>query len=449
VSERTAHRNPLEWISSFSRFGVRPGLERMEFLLERLGRPHDSLSFIHVAGTNGKGSTCSFFASCFMEEGYAVGLYTSPYIHSFHERMSVQGIEVSDGELGELVGELEPHVTKMMESAGLGAPTEFEIVTLLALLYFSRKQPDVIVWETGLGGRLDATNVVRPILSVITNIGYDHLHILGSTLEEIASEKAGIIKPGVPVVTGAVEPALSVIRKAAEETKAPLRVAGEDFWYQRVSYDERGQRFDFMTKTGVRMPYTISLLGEHQCANAALAVAGMHWLTERGRLAISERAIRAGLAGTRWPGRMETVCRDPLVILDGAHNIDGVEALVKTLGELVGNRPITIVLGILADKINRGMLEPLARIADRIIVTTPDNPRSADPVHVAEALQQLGYRNPLEIRPTIAGALDAAVQGMRSSNGVIVCTGSLYTVSAARNHIKRQDFSCGEGRGSW
>ncbi|MGZ4107906.1 MAG: bifunctional folylpolyglutamate synthase/dihydrofolate synthase, partial [Tumebacillaceae bacterium] len=236
------------WIHSFDRFdgrtGIKPGLERMEAMLERLGNPHQRLKFLHVAGTNGKGSTCAYLARILEAAGYRVGLYTSPYLEQFNDRMSVSGENISDTELTELVAQLRP-VVEEVSTTSCGRPTEFEVVTTLSLLHYAKQQVDFVVLETGLGGRLDSTNVVTPLLSLITNVGRDHEAILGSTIEQIAAEKAGIIKPGVPILTTATGVARDVIVRRAEELGATSYEGNRDFTASRTSYSLDGQTFDW------------------------------------------------------------------------------------------------------------------------------------------------------------------------------------------------------------
>lgn len=429
----------LEWISAFRRFdgrwGIKLGLERMEALLERLGNPHRRLRFIHVAGTNGKGSTCAYLASVYQHAGYRVGLYTSPYVMHFFDRMSVNGTNVTEEQLTVYASRLKPHIEEIRHTE-IGEPTEFEVITLLAVLFFLDQQVDLAVWETGLGGRLDATNVVTPLASVITNVGLDHLVHLGPTIEIIAREKAGIAKPGVPLFTGAVEPALSVIARRAREVGAPLRVLDKDFAYTRTRFSLAGQAFDFQSANTRLKDLEIAMLGEHQCKNASLAVQTVLHLSESGVLPVSERALRDGLRLTRWPGRLEIVRERPLVLLDGAHNPHGAEALAAALRELLGDRKAVLVVGILQDKLVPGVLDPIVPFAGRIIVTAPDSPRAAN-VGDVEMFLRDRVQVPIEKIPNVAQAVEQAVAVARPDEVVLV-TGSLYTISEARQFTSKK-----------
>ncbi|WP_156807394.1 bifunctional folylpolyglutamate synthase/dihydrofolate synthase [Effusibacillus pohliae] len=429
----------LQWISSFPRFdgrwGIKLGLERMQALLARLGNPHRQLRFIHVAGTNGKGSTCAFLASIYQQAGYRVGRYTSPYIIHFFDRMSVNGVDVTEAQLSRYAEQLKPQIAAIRQTE-IGEPTEFEVITLLAILFFLDQQVDVVVWETGLGGRLDATNVVTPLASVITNVGLDHQLHLGPTIEDIAREKAGIAKPGVPLFTAAEQPALNVILAKAAEVQAPAAILGADFSYRRKRYSLAGQTFDFES-TDVRLnDLEIRMLGEHQCKNASLAVATALHLSQNGTLPVSEQALRSGLQLTRWPGRLEIVREQPLVLLDGAHNPHGTEALAAALDELLGDRKVLLVIGILQDKLVPGVLDPILPFAGRVIVTAPNSPRAADVNDVAMFVRDR-VRVPIEQIPHVAEAVQRAVDSVQTEEAVLV-TGSLYTISEARQFTSKK-----------
>ncbi|PWK06246.1 bifunctional folylpolyglutamate synthase/dihydrofolate synthase [Tumebacillus permanentifrigoris] len=479
VSNATAERSStdacdatatfLEWMSSFDRFdgrkGIKPGLERMEAMLEHLGNPHLDMKFLHVAGTNGKGSTCAYLTSILEAAGYRVGLFTSPYLTSFHDRMSVGGMNITDEELSALAALLRPAVEVVSETVH-GRPTEFEVVTLLSLLHYSRAGVDIVVWETGLGGRLDSTNVVTPVLSLITNVGLDHQAILGESIEQIATEKAGIIKPGVPVLTTATEPALDVILRTASEKSAPAFVWGRDFsaersdllglegqtfgWQERVGHGQsRGDTLIEATTLGTASNQVanvvagtghvafsklqIGMLGPHQVLNASLAVAACVQLNRMG-WTISEEALRQGLANTRWAGRFEVIERDPLLILDGAHNPEGAAVLAKTVAELLPNTKLTVVVGILADKAIPGVLAPVLCYATHVIVTRADFPRAAVPADVARVVRELDPQVPCEVYDTVQQALDRARElTRRGETDAILVTGSLYMISEARS----------------
>ncbi|MBL0387073.1 bifunctional folylpolyglutamate synthase/dihydrofolate synthase [Tumebacillus sp. ITR2] len=449
--DRESVSSILKWIHGFDRFdgrkGIKPGLERMDAMLEHLGNPHRNMKFLHVAGTNGKGSTCAYLASILEEAGYRVGLFTSPYLTSFHDRMSVGGLNITDEELIEMVNLLRPAVESVSETVH-GRPTEFEVVTALSILHYSRAGVDAVVWETGLGGRLDSTNVVTPILSLITNVGRDHQAILGETLEQIAAEKAGIIKQGVPVLTTADEPALSVILRTAREKSAPAFHAGRDFSTDgRRVFGLEGQTFDWAetgSATVDAAPDTgsvafselqIGLLGPHQAVNASLAVAAVVQLNSMG-WNISEEALRRGLLRTRWAGRFEVISHDPLTILDGAHNPEGAAVLAKTITELLPNRRLTVVFGILADKAIPEVLAPVLAHATHVLVTRADVPRAANPEDVARVVREIAPNLPCEVCDSIPNSLDRARELTSEGQAdAILYTGSLYTISEVRQHL--------------
>lgn len=424
----------LDWIHGFDRFdgriGIKPGLERMEAMLSRLGNPEQQLKFLHVAGTNGKGSTCAYLASILEEAGYRVGLYTSPYLTEFNDRMSVGGQNIPQAQLEGLVARLRPVVDEVSLTE-CGRPTEFEVVTTLSLLFYAEEKVEFVVWETGLGGRLDSTNVVTPVLSLITNVGYDHQAILGETLEQIAAEKAGIVKRGVPVLTTATGVARDVIAKTAMETESPFMEGTRDFRAERTAYGLDGQRFIWSDGEVVWEDLFISMLGAHQVTNASLAVAACVELRRQG-YELSLQAIRNGLAKTKWAGRLEIISHHPLLMLDGAHNPEGAAALAAALRELVPDRRVILVTGILADKAIPDVLAPVLELADHVIVTAPDIPRAADVEDVAAVIRELAPLLTVQTIPSVRVALQTALERVESEQDAIICTGSLYTISEAR-----------------
>lgn len=431
----------LEYIHSFPRFtghsGIKPGLERMEALLERMGHPHRLLRFFHVAGTNGKGSTCAFLAGMLRACGQRVGVYTSPYLSHFSDRMSVNGREIDAKTLQTLVEEVKPHIAEVSRTKA-GMPTQFEVITLLAILYFSREKVDWVVWETGLGGRLDATNVVTPQVSLITNVALDHTQILGTTIPAIAREKAGIIKQGVPVVTAAEGEALAVIQEKAQKEGSPLYVYGRDFFSQRKAGGWEGQRMVYHGLQRHRQTFSLSLLGAHQCVNASVAVAAMEVLAQQGMVPLDWEAWTRGVAQTRWPGRLELVRQTPRLLLDGAHNPHGAQALAKALQELVQGQRLIVVFGVLADKEVAGVIQPWLPLADTVIITEPDNPRRAKAEEVGQVIRRLseaeaGKGGPRQVlvERKVERACDLALS-LAQPGDVILVTGSLFTISQAR-----------------
>ncbi len=399
----------------------RPGLSRIAELLARLGNPQDGLRFVHVAGTNGKGSTSAMIASVLRAAGCRTGLYTSPHLRRVTERMRIDGREISRDSLCALAAALAPHIAQMADK-----PTEFERLTAMALLWFAQQSCDVVVLEVGLGGRFDATNVIRaPEVSVVTAIGLDHTEWLGGTPEQIAREKGGVIKPGRPVVLCGQSPSVeTVIRAICREQSAPLRVSGQP---RLLSRTLEGQRFDYGAHSALFLP----LLGEYQLKNAAVALDALDTLVQSCGFSIPEAAFRTGLAETVWPARLEVLSREPLVLLDGAHNPDGAAQLAASLRALLPNNRFTFVMGVLADKDYREMLRHIAPLAARLVAATPDSPRALPSAALVEAAQAAGI--PSQDGETIARAIPFALQ---TAKGSPVCVfGSLYQAGEARAYF--------------
>ncbi|MBS3897984.1 MAG: bifunctional folylpolyglutamate synthase/dihydrofolate synthase [Dethiobacter sp.] len=423
----------LAWIHSLYRFGINPGLERVKALLERLGDPQKRLRCIHIAGTNGKGSTAAFLASMLEAEGKRVALYTSPYLEAFTNRMAINGVDIGRERLAALATEVRLQVEAIART-GAGQPTEFEVVTALAFMYFAEEQPDWVVVEVGLGGRLDATNVIEPVVCAITNIGLEHTQILGETIAEIAYEKAGIIKPGTAIVTAAENlQALSVIRRIAGERGAGLYEMDGEFRCTLGAATLDGQTFDYQSPWRELKGLQIAMLGQHQVRNAALALAARELLPEP----FAEAAVRHGLAVACWPGRLEVFSRNPLVLADGAHNPDGIRALCQALPGILGGKKLLLVVGILADKAVDEILAEIVPLATAgLIVTKPDNPRAAEPMMVAEMARR--YVLPgvsVAVAETVAAAVGKGLANLTADEALCVA-GSLYTISEARETLK-------------
>lgn len=408
----------LKYIEGVSWLGVRPGLERVRALLERLGEPQRELKFVHVAGTNGKGSASALMAAALTAAGYKTGLYTSPHLLRFNERMRLDGEEIGDGELAELIGGL-------AEAArGLEEPcTEFELVTAAALLWFARRRADIVVLETGMGGRLDATNVIpRPECAVIMNIGLDHTAVLGDTVEAIASEKAGIFKGGAAVSYYQEPGVAAVLRAAAARTGTELRFA--DFsLIEPLGSSLEGQNFRFAGGE-----YSIRLLGRHQLRNAATALTALAALRERGWV-LPEEAVRRGFAGAAWPARFELVSRSPLFVVDGGHNPQCVRATAGAIREYMPGGRCVLLMGVLADKDWRGMLDILAPVAEGFVCATPDSERALPAGELAAELRRRG------LRAEDGGEIPRAVERARElagPAGAVCSVGSLYMAGAVR-----------------
>ena len=423
----------LDYISSFGRFGSRPGLERMEWLLEKLGHPERGMNFVHVAGTNGKGSTTAFIHGILKAAGYLVGMYTSPYLEAFTNRIGADGHDITEEQLVSLVQRLKPLLDEV-NSGELGPITQFEVTTVLALVYYHEIKADLVAWEVGLGGRLDATNVVNPLVSVITNIGLDHTEVLGETLAKIAAEKAGIIKPRVPVITAVEEDeSWQVISRQAETLDAPVWRLGLNFHYQRRSFSLAEQIFDYSDREGEMPGLSVSLLGEHQCRNAATAIAAVRQLERRG-ITIPADAYARGLAGTRWPGRLEIMSEQPLVLVDGAHNPHGTRVLRQALQDYFSGRKIVMVLGILKDKERQEMFAHLLPLACRVIFTAPQYGRATDPTLLLQDAKNFDL--PAKTTSGVPAAINLALAELKPEE-VLLVAGSLYTVAEAREHLKK------------
>ena len=427
----------IDKIHEFQRFGSILGLERMNSLLKLLGNPQDELKIIHVAGTNGKGSTCRYIYSVLQAAGYKTGLYTSPFLEFFNERIELDGRYITDEDLAAYTDRVLDCAEKMV-ARGEHSPTEFEVVTAIAFLYFKEKGCDYAVMEVGLGGRGDSTNVCRsPLISVITSISYDHTDRLGNTLAEIAAEKAGIIKEGCPVVTSAeADEALKVIEnKAAEcgsmyfETKhIPYTVRAKGL--EGISFDTVIQGVPFEN-------IELSMLGEHQIKNAICALSALNILEERGNVNLHRDAVYRGLKAARQTGRFEVMSakyEKPIVIIDGAHNPDGASALRKAVNEYLPGKKILMVTGMLADKDTESILKEFTAITDSFISTEPENPRKMDAESLKAEIEAMGAD--CESFPDCREAVQAAAVRGRDFDAVLYA-GSLYMIGAIRGLLRQ------------
>lgn len=410
----------LTYIHSVCWKGSVPGLERTRELLERMGNPEKSLRFVHIAGTNGKGSTAAMTASILRQAGYKTGLYTSPYILRFHERMQVDGVEISDEELADVTEFVRPHAEAMADH-----PTEFELVSCIAFEYFKRKGCDIVVLEVGMGGELDSTNVIdTPEVAVITNIGLDHTEYLGDTLEKVASAKAGIIKKGGTAVLYRSTPSVeAVFESRCKEMGATLVKANFDALHS-ISHDLSGQVFDASGYPAIELP----LLGEHQMKNTAVVLAAIGVLQSNG-YHITEEQVRKGLATVSWPGRFEVLRKSPLFLVDGGHNPQCIESLTANIRSYLNGRPLTILTGVLADKDFHCMYSNVAPFAREFVTVTPDSPRSLSAVDLKAYLEQFG--KPVTAMDTIEDGVRKAME-LAGPDGVVLAYGSLYMVGAIR-----------------
>ncbi len=420
-----AYRKSLDYLYHLEKFGMIFGLTQVEKILNAVGNPHKEIQAIHVGGTNGKGSTAAMMASILRKEGYRVGLYTSPHLTRFTERIRVNGKEIEEEE----VAALTERMKKEVESAGIASPfTFFDFTTAMALYYFNQKLVDLAILEVGLGGRLDSTNVVDPLIAIITNVAKDHEEYLGKTISKIAKEKAGIIKKGRPLITAATQPqVLRVFSKACQEKKSPYFRVGKEFRYVRTGDEE----FDYEGLDRKLWGLRPNLKGFHQVVNATTALGAMEVLENLGYW-VSTEAMVDGLREVDWPGRLEMVSSSPRVILDGAHNPAGALALKESLENEFQYQHLILLVGIMKDKDSRSMLHLLAPLAEHIILTRPHTDRATPPLLLRKALGENGKRT--EIEEDLKKAIDRGLSLTREED-LLCITGSLYTVGEARSYF--------------
>lgn len=433
----------VAWITGrMQTAGIRPGLERIAWLMDKLGHPERRLKFIHVAGTNGKGSVCAYLEQVLRKCGYDVGLFTSPYITTYTDRIRYNGENMPDEALLRLANRLKPLADELARTEW-GTPTMFELTTALALLYFATETyPDYVVWETGLGGRLDVTNIVHPVVSVITNVGHDHLDVLGPTLEDVAREKAGIIKPGVPVVSAVRQPeAIEVLRRTARERKATLYLAGEQFDYEVLSLGERETRFTFRGPFRELHDLRVAMSGAHQAENAAVAVMVLETLRQYYALIMEDEDLREGLARTFWPGRLETVSERPRVVVDGAHNPEGMAALAAALRDLYRFGRLNVLLAMMPNKNHEHSLRHILPLVDTLVITEPDFHRKMSASALAGVVEglreQVGGPGRVLVEPDWRRALQTVLELAEDApdQTLTVVTGTLYLVADVRSWL--------------
>ena len=423
--------NAVSKIHEFLRFGSVLGLERMNTLLEKLGNPQDDLQVIHVAGTNGKGSICRYVYEVLQAGGYKTGLYTSPFLEVFNERIEFNGAYISDEDL-EIYTDKVIEAAKEMVEEGLDSPTEFEIVTAIAFLYFAEKQADYVILEVGLGGTGDSTNVVKkPLACIIASISLDHTDRLGNTIESIAREKAGIIKEGCPVISSTNDPAArEVIKARCEElhadfydtSKTAVKVLQEELEGTQLSAEILGHHI-FLS---------IGMLGKHQVQNAVAAMTALKLLEKEGKVDLKDGALIRGMHKAKQIGRFEIMETEPYVILDGAHNPDGSRALRQAVEKYFPGKKILMVTGILADKDIDEVFENFTAITSDFVVTEPDNPRKMYAVDLAAQIGAKGGNCTIKEKPAEAVAYAKSLYG---DYDVILFTGSLYLIGEIRGHL--------------
>ena len=413
----------LTYIHSVCWRGSIPGLSRTQELLRRMGNPEKKLKFVHIAGTNGKGSTAAMTASILRKAGYCTGLYTSPFLFRFNERMNINGADIADEELAEITEFVKPHAEAMTDH-----PTEFELVTAIAMEYFARHRCDIVVLEVGMGGELDSTNVIDPPeVAVICNLGLDHTEFLGNTLEEIAQAKAGIIKPGCSAVLYRGSPSVEAVFEEACKARG-VELCKADFGaLVSRSHSFAGQVFDFGSRKALEIP----LLGAHQLRNAAVVLTAVDCLIRRG-WSISEENIRDGLRDVVWPGRFELLRRNPDVIVDGGHNPQCLEALAQNVRDYLAGRNITALTGVMADKDYTHMYETMAPLVTRFVAVTPDNPRAMPAEELKKILTSFG--KPVTACASVSQGVEEALR-QAGPQGLVLAFGSLYMVGDVRKTV--------------
>lgn len=420
----------LEWIHSRLKFNIRPGLSRVSALLELLGHPEESLSMIHVAGTNGKGSTVAFTRSIFMQAGLKVASFTSPFITTFGERMSINALPIADDKLIYYVEMIQPLVAELDKDAELTGITEFEIITAMAFKYFADEQVDLAVIEVGLGGLLDSTNVIKPVVSGITTIGLDHIDILGSTIEEIAAQKAGIIKPGIPVVVGNIElKALRVIWEVARKNTARVY----QFPYDYRTEVEEHEHFNFFSGQEAILDIEKSLVGLHQIENAGMAIELSLVYASKVGIELTEDVIRSGIREAFWPARMEKLGEKPLILLDGAHNVHAMNRLLENLSSEFPDKKITILFSAITTKDISQMIKMLQTVKNSHLILTTFDYQKALNLGDFQRLEEEG----VELAPSWELALVRAQKNL-AEDDLLLVTGSLYFSSQVREFLKKE-----------
>jgi dihydrofolate synthase/folylpolyglutamate synthase len=441
------YEQALDYIHSVCWKGSRPGLARITELMDKLGNAQNTLKFIHVAGTNGKGSTSAMLASVLGRAGYKVGLFTSPFIVRFNERMRIDGVDIDDQELADITAYVKPFAESMED-----VPTEFELITAIAFVYFARHGCDYVVLECGMGGRLDSTNIISPastVLSIITGIAMDHTAFLGDTPEKIAAEKAGIIKKGVPVLFGGVHDPIgvtdgmtevdpisceAVIKNVAEDVGAPyVRVDSTKLKNVRCALD--GARLDFEQYNDLYIP----LPGIYQPYNAATVLSALALLRECG-VRIPDDAVREGLAAVRWAGRFEILSDEPLLISDGGHNPEGIDAAIGSAKAYFGEQKIQLLSGVMADKDYAYMVRRMSEVAMRVYTVRPDNSRALD----ADAYANVFAQNGIEAHgfETVHDAVFAAMADGLRDGVATLCLGSLYMYGEVKAAVEEYQKGC-------
>ncbi|MFT3657646.1 MULTISPECIES: folylpolyglutamate synthase/dihydrofolate synthase family protein [Staphylococcus] len=412
----------LYWIHERTKFGIKPGVKRMEWMLDKLNNPQFNINGIHVGGTNGKGSTVAYLRSALVDNGYEIGTFTSPFIETFNERISLNGVPISDDAIVELVQKVKPVSEALEAETELGTATEFEIITTMMFLYFGEIHPvDFVIVEAGLGIKNDSTNVFKPILSILTSIGLDHVDILGDTYVDIAKDKGAIVKPETPVIYAVKnEDALKVIRDFVEQQNAEGIELDRD-----ISVISQGEEFTYRYKNYELETFILDMFGEHQKENAALAITALIELNESGLVELDFNKMINGIEAVRWTGRIEKVKDDPLMIIDGAHNLESIEALIKTLKDYYKIDNVDVLYAAINGKPIHAMVDQLKTIASTMYITDFDFPKACTKEEIYD-----------EIRFEQKETVDDFVQFIENYEGQgLVITGSLYFISEVKAKV--------------
>lgn len=423
-------KEAIKWVDDFQKFGVHLGLDRIQLLVKIIGHPEQKLQCIHVAGTNGKGSVCRYINEVLLTAGYKVGLYVSPHLETVLERFSINNNMISKKEFALIASKIKPVVDELI-TRNL-TPTYFEVSTAMMFLWFAEKDVDYAVIEVGMGGRFDATNIVHPLVSIITNVTYDHTNILGDTIEKIAFEKAGIIKKNISVVTAAEKSALSIIQNEAKNLHAMVYKV-DPSQVSLLSSDEHGQ---IMQIKGLYRDYTLETynLGTFQIENVSVALLALDVLQMQG-VFLPDNVIETGIKHMKHPGRMEIVHQRPLLILDGAHNPSAMDMLSKTIKHLFAKRHIIVVFGVMVDKAVDEIIVKLLTFADSVIVTSANISRAMKPAELVDHILKVSSNINMASSQTLAEGLRQALV-LATNEDVIIVTGSLYLVGEARKFLK-------------
>lgn len=412
----------LYWIHERTKFGIKPGVKRMEWMLDKLNNPQFNINGIHVGGTNGKGSTVAYLRSALVDNGYEIGTFTSPFIETFNERISLNGVPISDDAIVELVQKVKPVSEALEAETELGTATEFEIITTMMFLYFGEIHPvDFVIVEAGLGIKNDSTNVFKPILSILTSIGLDHVDILGDTYVDIAKDKGAIVKPETPVIYAVKnEDALKVIRDFVEQQNAEGIELDRD-----ISVISQGEEFTYRYKNYELETLILDMFGEHQKENAALAITALIELNESGLVELDFNKMINGIEAVHWTGRIEKVKDDPLMIIDGAHNLESIEALIKTLKDYYKIDNVDVLYAAINGKPIHAMVDQLKAIASTMYITDFDFPKACTKEEIYD-----------EIRFEQKETVDDFVQFIENYEGQgLVITGSLYFISEVKAKV--------------